>query len=112
MQNNHLIEMFTDDLSNIGFQVKVKFESLQLPFVVRNIIHDKEAFKDFQRLGLRIVPSFIFNCKVYEGYSPIFWREALDKFFDLKVGLDYLNVVLPKNHGWKEIPKKFISIGK
>ncbi len=112
MKSNYVIEMFTDDLSSIGYQVKVKFESLSLPLVTRNIVHDGEAFKDFQRLGLRIVPSFIFNNKLHEGYSPLFWKEALDKYFDLKVEYEYLRVVMPKQHAWKEIPKKFISIGK
>lgn len=107
-----VIEMFTDDLSTICNQVRELFKQFSVPFVERNVVRDREAYKDFIRLKLQLVPSFIFAGRVYDGYNPELWAELIFRHFDIVIPKNRLYIVPPKKHNWIEIPKKIISYGK
>lgn len=103
--------MFTDDLSTICNQVRALFKEFSVPFFERNIVRDREAFKDFMLLKLELVPSFVFAGKLYEGYAPNLWAELISRNFGISISQDRLCVVMPKKHPWAELPKKTISYG-
>lgn len=107
-----VIEVFTDELSPICNQVRALFTEFSVPFVERNIVKDRESFKDFVKLELRLVPSFIFAGRLYDGYNPELWAVLINRHFDIVIPKYRLQIVLPKKRPWIEIPKKIISYGK
>jgi hypothetical protein len=107
-----VIEMFTDELSPICNQARALFKEFSVPFVEKNIVRDREAFKDFMKFKLGLVPSFIFAGRLYEGYDPNLWAELISRHFDISIPKNRLRIVLPKKRPWIEIPKKIISYSK
>jgi hypothetical protein len=78
------------------------FKEHSVPFVERNIIRDLEALRDYKRLNLNLIPSFILAGKVYDGYNPHLWSKLLYQHFAISVPATKLKVVLPINRPWDD----------
>ncbi|MDO3678629.1 hypothetical protein [Paenibacillus ehimensis] len=111
--NGYRIEIFKDDLSPIGNQVHSFFKEFSVPHIVKNVVHDPEARRDFKLLNLQLVPSFIIGGRVYEGYDPILIGELVEKFYDIKIPNERLIIDIPLHRPWFfEYDKKIISLPK
>jgi hypothetical protein len=61
-----------------------------------------EALRDYKRLKLNLVPSFILAGKVYDGYNPFLWSRLLYQHFHISVPASDLKVIMPINRHWDD----------
>jgi len=95
-----MVEVFVDDLSSICYQSLALFRQYNVPHVVRNIVHDPEARRDFYMLKLQFVPSFVLAGRIYEGFNPNLMGQLLKMHYDIEIPRDRLVVGLPINPNW------------
>lgn len=89
------------------------FWEFQVPHLIRNVVHEPEARKDFYRLKLQLVPSFHIAGRIYEGYNPATIGSLLKVHYGIEIPEERLIVGIPEHKPWLfEYPKPFISIPK
>lgn len=107
--NGYRIEIFKDDLSPIANQALALLVDFSVPHIVKNVVHDPEARREFKLFNLSIVPSFIIGGRIIEGYNPKEIGELIDKYYDIKIP-DQRLVVDIRKPWYFDDDKKIISI--
>ncbi|NOU99845.1 glutaredoxin family protein [Paenibacillus planticolens] len=107
--NGYLVEIFKDDLSPIANQALSLFVDFAVPHVVRNIVHDPEARREFKLFKLTVVPAFVIGGHIIEGYNPKEIGEVVEKYYGIKIPDERLIVDIRKPWVFDD-PKKMISL--
>lgn len=107
--NGYQIEIFKDDLSPIANQALALFVDFSVPHIVRNVVHDFEARREFKLLNLSVVPSFFIGGRIIEGFDPKEIGELVEKYYDIKIPSQRLVVDIRKPWVFDN-DKKIISL--